>query len=86
MRSLQKELGLTYLFISHDLAVVRHVCDRIAVMHGGTIVELADAETLYARPAASLYADAAGGFGDAAARCGPSGDRRLLHSIAAEAA
>ncbi len=50
MRSLQRELNLTYLFISHDLAVVRHVCDRIAVMQSGRIVELADAETLYRDP------------------------------------
>ncbi|MCM2403994.1 ABC transporter ATP-binding protein [Rhizobium sp. S153] len=47
MRELQQELKLTYLFISHDLAVVRHVCDRIAVMSKGRIVELADAETIY---------------------------------------
>ncbi|MGO3148065.1 MAG: ABC transporter ATP-binding protein [Leucobacter sp.] len=48
---LQRELGLTYLFISHDLAVVRHVCDRIAVMEGGQIIELDDAETVYSSPA-----------------------------------
>ena len=50
MRALQREFDLTYLFISHDLAVVRHVCDRIAVMQAGQIVELADAETLYRDP------------------------------------
>lgn len=47
---LQRELGLTYLFISHDLAVVRHVCDRIAVMDGGKIIELGSAETVYGQP------------------------------------
>lgn len=50
MSSLQEEFNLTYLFISHDLAVVRHVCDRIAVMDHGRIVELASAEELYAHP------------------------------------
>ncbi|WP_111719494.1 ABC transporter ATP-binding protein [Homoserinimonas sp. OAct 916] len=50
MSSLQKEFNLTYLFISHDLAVVRHVCDRIAVMDKGKIVELAATEQLYADP------------------------------------
>ncbi|MGW9628899.1 ABC transporter ATP-binding protein [Microbacterium sp. NPDC055521] len=47
---LQRELGLTYLFISHDLAVVRHMCDRIAVMENGRIVELDEAETIYRSP------------------------------------
>ncbi|WP_137150656.1 ABC transporter ATP-binding protein [Devosia sp. FKR38] len=50
MRDLQQRLGLTYLFISHDLAVVRQVCDRIAVMDKGQIVELAAAEDIYTRP------------------------------------
>ncbi len=50
MRELQRELGLTYLFISHNLAVVRHMADRIAVMYLGRIVEIADAETLFAKP------------------------------------
>lgn len=50
MRQLQQELNLTYLFISHDLSVVRHVCNRIAVMNKGQIVELADAESIYSNP------------------------------------
>lgn len=50
MSSLQKEFNLSYLFISHDLAVVRHVCDRIAVMDGGQIVELAGTEELHEHP------------------------------------
>ena len=50
MSALQKEFNLTYIFISHDLAVVRHVCDRIAVMDKGKIVELAPAAELYEHP------------------------------------
>ena len=50
MRKLQKEMDLTYLFISHDLSVVRHICDRIAVMDAGKIVEEAETEALYASP------------------------------------
>jgi len=47
---LQDELGLTYVFIAHDLAVVRHVSDRIAVMYLGKLVEVSPAEELYVRP------------------------------------
>lgn len=50
MRKLQDEMGLTYLFISHDMSVVRHMSDRIAVMYLGRIVEEADTETLFANP------------------------------------
>ncbi len=49
--SLQEELGLTYLFISHDLTVIKYVSDQVAVMYLGRIVEIADADRLYERPA-----------------------------------
>jgi oligopeptide/dipeptide ABC transporter ATP-binding protein len=50
LRSLQRRLGLTLLFVSHDLAAVRHLSDRIAVMYLGRVVEVADARTLAADP------------------------------------
>jgi peptide/nickel transport system ATP-binding protein len=50
MSDLQAQLGLTYLFISHNLAVVSHVADRIGVMYLGRLVELADAKDLFGRP------------------------------------
>jgi oligopeptide transport system ATP-binding protein len=46
----QQEMKLTYLFIAHDLAMVKHISDRIAVMYLGSIVELADSEVLYRHP------------------------------------
>lgn len=50
MRDLKQRLGLSYIFISHDLAVVEHVSDRVAVMYLGRIVEITDTERLYERP------------------------------------
>lgn len=50
MEKLQRELGLTYLFISHDLSVMRFICDRICVIHKGVLVELAETEELFAYP------------------------------------
>ncbi|WP_368410735.1 ABC transporter ATP-binding protein [Haladaptatus salinisoli] len=50
MRELQDEFGLTYLFIAHDLSVIRHISDRVAVMYLGQLVELADKEELFENP------------------------------------
>ena len=50
LQDLQERLGLTYLFISHDLGMIRHIADRVAVMYLGKIVELAPSAELYARP------------------------------------
>ena len=50
MRRLQREFDLTYLFIGHDLSVVEHICNRVAVMYVGKIVELAETKALFAHP------------------------------------
>ena len=50
LQELQEKLGLTYLFIAHDLSVVEHIADRVAVMYVGKIIELADTEELYLSP------------------------------------
>jgi len=50
LEDLQDRLGLTYLFIAHDLSMVRHICDRVAVMYLGVIVELAERDELYNNP------------------------------------
>jgi oligopeptide/dipeptide ABC transporter ATP-binding protein len=50
LQDLQDEFGLTYIFVAHDLSVVRHICDRVAVMYAGRVVELANTDELFADP------------------------------------
>jgi oligopeptide transport system ATP-binding protein len=50
LQQLQEDLGLTYLFIAHDLSMVRHLCDRVAVMYLGVIAELTSRDELYLHP------------------------------------
>ncbi len=71
LKDLQKQLGLTYLFISHNLAVVDYIADRIAVMCAGRLVELAPAGELFQQSHASLHQGAALGGADARSRRPP---------------
>ncbi|WP_127754486.1 oligopeptide/dipeptide ABC transporter ATP-binding protein [Devosia sp. 1566] len=51
MQDLQRELGLSYLFIAHDLSIVRHISHRVAILYAGRMAEIADRDTIYRRPA-----------------------------------
>ena len=68
LEDLQAEFGLSYMFISHDLSVIRHIADRIVVMYLGKVVESADVDELFQPPVASVHAGA--DVGDPAARPG----------------
>ncbi len=82
LRSLQQQLGLTYVFISHDLAVAEYFCDRVAVLYLGQVMEMADRATLFNRPlhpySVSLLSAApiplAGGRARRASRPAPIGE------------
>jgi peptide/nickel transport system ATP-binding protein/oligopeptide transport system ATP-binding protein len=73
LRELQRRMGLTLVLISHDLSVVRHMCDRVAVMRAGKIVELAENEALYSHPSHPYTKELL------AAVPGPRRDRRTIH-------
>ena len=68
LAALQNDFGLTYLFIAHDLSVVRHVSDRVAVMYLGKVIEVGTREQIYKHADASLHAGAALGGADRDAR------------------
>ena len=78
LRNLQQDFNLTYVFISHDLSVIRQIADRIAVMYLGHVVELGDSESIYEQPEASVHRGAAlgGAAGDdrraASGSCSPA--------------
>ncbi|NEA39935.1 dipeptide ABC transporter ATP-binding protein [Streptomyces sp. SID11385] len=76
---LQDELGLTYVIIAHDLSVIRHVSDRIAVMYLGKIVELADRKTLYSTPGHPYTSALLSAVPVPDPRRKGHGNRRLLH-------
>ena len=75
LADLRRDLGLTYLFISHNLAVVEHVASEVAVMYLGRIVERNETDALFQQPPASLYEGAAGKRADTGAGQGRAGHR-----------
>jgi oligopeptide/dipeptide ABC transporter ATP-binding protein len=80
LRNLQRELGLTLIFIAHDLSVVRHMCDRVAVMYLGKVAELAPNEALYGFPRHPYT----GALLSAVPVPDPSGGRRERHLLSGD--
>ena len=76
LERLKADLGLSYLFVAHDLSVVRHIADRVAVMYLGRIVEIGDVDEVFDRPGAPVHAGAA--LGDPAARPAEGAARRRI--------
>lgn len=82
---LQSERGFAYLYISHDLSMVRHICDRVVVMYAGVVVETADADELFANPLHPYTQALISAVPIPDPRVERSRQRMLLHSDAAEA-
>ena len=78
LEDLQNELDLTYVIIAHDLSVVRHVSDRVAVMYLGKIVELGDRTDVYERADAPVHGGAAVGGADPGPHAGATKRERIL--------
>ena len=80
LEDLQDELNLTYIFVAHDLSVVRHICDRVAVMYAGRIVELASTEAIFEDPKHPYT------HGLMSAVPHPDPDRRMVFEMSGEVA